>query len=431
MRMPSLSQPGLPFSTVDHWLDVPLDHARPEGERIRIYARELIAPGGADRPRLLYLEGGPGGRAPRPAPPAGWFERALRGYRVVLMDQRGTGLSHPLNRRSLARFKGPQAQAAHLAHFRADAIVEDAELLRRHLQGDEPWSVLGQSFGGFCSLTYLSRHQEGLREVCLTGGLPSIDASPAEVYRILYPGVLRWNREYFARFPEDQEIANRIAVHLLEHDVRLPDGSPLTVQRFQTMGMELGSRWGVDQLHLLLEEAFCPGPAGEEIADGFLAALYHRFSFAARPLYAVLHEACWCHGKASNWAAQRVRSEFPEFDFQPGNDVRFTGEMIYPWMFRLDPALEPLAEAAEILAAKSDWPELYDVDALAESTVPAAALVYFSDIYVNRDLSLRTAEIVGGLELWVTNEFQHDGLRRSDVLDRLLGLVQGRSSPTR
>ncbi|HEX4212076.1 MAG TPA: alpha/beta fold hydrolase [Candidatus Dormibacteraeota bacterium] len=419
------------LTAIDHRIEVPLDHGRPDGERIEIYARELIAPGGAERPRLLYLEGGPGGRGPRPAPPMGWMERALRDYRVVLLDQRGTGLSHPLNRRSLARLGKLEAQAAHLAHFRADAIVEDAELLRHHLQGDEPWSVLGQSFGGFCAVSYLSRHPEGLREVMLTGGLPSIDASPEEVYRALYPGVIRRNRRYFERFPGDQEVASRIAAHLLEHDVRLPDSSPLTVQRFQCLGMELGSQWGADQLHLLLEDAFCPGSSGDEIADSFLGALYQRFSFASRPLYAILHEACWCHGGASNWAAQRVRSEFPEFDFQPGGELRFTGEMIYPWMFRVDPALAPLAEAAELLAAKPDWPELYDRAALAANTVPAAALVYFDDLYVNRDLSLRTAEGVSGLELWVTNEYQHDGLRQAAVLDRLLGMVQGRSSPTR
>ena len=49
----------------------------------------------------------------------------------------------------------PEAQAAYLTHFRADSIVRDAELIRAEL-GVDRWSVLGQSFGGFTSMTYLS-----------------------------------------------------------------------------------------------------------------------------------------------------------------------------------------------------------------------------------------------------------------------------------
>ena len=48
---------------------------------------------------------------------------------------------------------------------RADSIVRDAEALRQELlPGDgaaSRWAVLGQSFGGFCSLTYLSFAPEG------------------------------------------------------------------------------------------------------------------------------------------------------------------------------------------------------------------------------------------------------------------------------
>jgi alpha/beta hydrolase fold len=60
-----------------------------------------------------------------------------------------------------------------LTHFRADSIVLDAELIRRELAGDRPWSVLGQSFGGFCTVTYLSFAPHGIREAFITGGLRS------------------------------------------------------------------------------------------------------------------------------------------------------------------------------------------------------------------------------------------------------------------
>ena len=59
--------------------------------------------------------------------------------------------------------------------------------------------------------------------------------------------------------------------------------------------------------------------------------------------------------------------------------------------------------------------------------VPAAAAVYFHDMYVPRELSLSTAAAVGGLQAWVTSEYEHDGLRVSNgaVLDRLIALTRG------
>ncbi len=81
---------------------------------------------------------------------------------MLLLDQRGTGRSSPANRRTLA-WLGPQAQADYLTHFRADSIVLDAELISRELTS-QPWSVLGQSFGGMYAVTYLSFAPHGIRE---------------------------------------------------------------------------------------------------------------------------------------------------------------------------------------------------------------------------------------------------------------------------
>lgn len=54
--------------------------------------------------------------------------------------------------------------------------------MRRALAGVETkWTVLGQSFGGFCLLTYLSKHPEALKAGLFTGGLPPIGRTPDEV----------------------------------------------------------------------------------------------------------------------------------------------------------------------------------------------------------------------------------------------------------
>src|SRR5919206_4458390 len=144
--------PGLVLT--EHEFSVPLDHGRPDGERLTVFAREVADPDGRERPFLVYLQGGPGFEAPRPTrhptSPA-WLDRALQDFRVLMLDQRGTGRSTPVG--SLPGM-GPQEQADHLAHFRADAIVRDAEHIRGQL-GVDRWSVLGQSFGGLCVTTYL------------------------------------------------------------------------------------------------------------------------------------------------------------------------------------------------------------------------------------------------------------------------------------
>jgi pimeloyl-ACP methyl ester carboxylesterase len=116
----SFRQPGTVLT--DHVFAVPLDHGRPEGELIEVYAREVVASDKADAelPWLLFLQGGPGFGAQRPTGREGWLDRALSDYRVLLLDQRGTGRSSPVNRQTLARF-GPKAQADYLTHFRADS----------------------------------------------------------------------------------------------------------------------------------------------------------------------------------------------------------------------------------------------------------------------------------------------------------------------
>jgi pimeloyl-ACP methyl ester carboxylesterase len=409
----------------DRFFAVPLDHQRPDGEQIEVFAREVVAAGkaGADLPWLLFLQGGPGFGAQRPEGRDSWLNRALEDYRVLLLDQRGTGRSSPANRKTLARLAaaGPQAQADYLTHFRADSIVLDAELIRRELT-DEPWSVLGQSFGGFCAVTYLSFAPHGVKEAFITGGLPGLTATPDDVYRRTYRTVAAKNAAHYERYPQDADKARRVADYLAEHEVRLPDGAPLTVRAFQSAGAMLGQADGSHALHYLLEDPF----AGDELSDAFLYAMMNELSFASGPLYALLHEACYAQGCATRWAAERIRAEFAEFD--PGaSPLYFTGEMIYPWMIDADPVLRPLREAAGILAERDDWPPLYDPARLAANEVPVAAAVYYNDMYVDRELSMQTAAAVRGLRAWVTSQYEHDALRVSDgaVLDRLIGMVRG------
>ncbi|OIV35975.1 alpha/beta hydrolase [Mangrovactinospora gilvigrisea] len=435
--MASYRQPGTVLT--DHTFSVPLDHGDPKGEHIEIYAREVVA-AGRERdglPWLLYLQGGPGGKAGRHIGADSWLNRALEEYRVLLLDQRGTGRSTPANRQTLPLRGGPAEQARYLGHFRADSIVRDAELVRRRLVGEgSRWSLLGQSFGGFCATAYLSMAPEGLREVFVTGGLPGLERTAEEVYRATYPRAAGKTAAHYARYPQDVAAVRRIVEHLLAlpgQRAPLPNGGDLTVEALQSLGLGLGMSTGSHQLHYLLEEAFVTGASGPELSDTFLAGAQAQLSLADRPLFAVLHEASYGQGAGpTDWAAQRVRAEFPAFDAQralkAGEPVPFTGEMIYPWMFRTDPALRPLREAAELLAARDSWPRLYDPERLARNEVPVAAVVYHDDMYVDAGFSLETAKQVAGVRAWVTNEYEHDGVRVGGraVLGRLIDMVRGR-----
>ena len=254
------------FSITDHEFGVPLDHDQPQSERITVYAREVVATAhaGDDLPWLIFLQGGPGSPSPRPENLSGWLGLALQNYRVILLDQRGTGRSTPLTFQTLATFDSPQAQADHLQLFRADSIVRDAELIRRELlDGNQRWTALGQSYGGFCIGTYLSIAPEGLDAAMITGGLPPIGQTVDEVYRHTYRRVIEQNKRYFQRYPEDVERLCEIIDYLRENEVEMPGGGHLTPRRFLQLGLAFGGGNGFEQVHYLLEEAFVNGRNGQ------------------------------------------------------------------------------------------------------------------------------------------------------------------------
>ncbi len=402
--------PGLLLT--EHELAVPLDHDDPDGEQITVFAREVADPEGRDRPFLVFLQGGPGQEAPRPTrgPTApAWLDRALRDYRVLMLDQRGTGRSTPVG--TLAG-QSPAQQAERLAHFRADAIVQDAEAVRAML-GVDRWSVLGQSFGGFCALRYLSAAQESLREAFFTGGVPPVARPVDDVYRATYATMLERNRRYYRRYPGDRERVRAVLDLCEAGELRLPTGT-LTGRWFRQVGNVLGMSDGAERLHYLLER--------DPRSPAFTWDLAAMLPFNGRnPLYAAVHEACYADGEATRWSAERVLPDAFREDA-----TLLTGEHVFPWNFGDDAALAPLGEAAHLLADRQ-WPRLYDADALAACEVPCTAAVYAEDAYVDRVFSEETVALVPSMRAWVTNEYEHNGLRVAGdtVLDRLIGMARG------
>jgi pimeloyl-ACP methyl ester carboxylesterase len=402
--------PGAILTEREH--QVPLDHARPDGPTITVFTRELADPEGRDKPYLVFLQGGPGGEATRPtAPPSGWQKRAVRDFRVLLLDQRGTGRSTPVG-----DIPGdtPEAQAEYLTHFRADSIVRDAEQIRRELDVDR-WSILGQSFGGFCSMVYLSIAPEGLREAFLTGGLSPIGRSPDEIYGATWKRVIQLNEFHFARYPEDRARIGEIVRRLDDEDVRLPTGDRLTSRRFRQIGLKLGDSGGRELIHHIVELPFGSRGFVHDLIDG-------GGRFERNPLYATLHESSYADGFATRWAAHRLTPpEVQERGY-------LTAEQVFPWMWDDYSGLRSHKAAANILA-EHPWPKMYDADRLAHNDVPVAATIYSNDLYVDRDFAVETARQIRGLRTWETDEFEHSGLRADGekVLGRLIDLARGRA----
>lgn len=425
----SSEYPMTGFLVRDHRVQVPVDWSAPERfGSIEVFARELVDPTKAkdDLPLIVYLQGGPGHESPRPMP-GSWATKLLDRFRVVLLDQRGTGRSSRVDGRSIERFDDPSEAADYLACFRGDAIVADAEHVRKTVFGGRTWATLGQSYGGFLTLTYLSKHPEALTMCLVTGGLPPATATAAQIYTATYDRQDARNRELARLHPGDLPVLGAIADVLAAGDVVLPDGDPFTVERLQMLGMPLGMSTGIDALHWKLDQAFDDDGS---LSEGFLRTVSTETAFDGNPLYAALHEAIYHQGSVpGGWAAASEQATRPDYATS-ARPLRLTGEVILPWMFDQIRALRPFRAAVDRLLEPRDWPALYDLDRLASNEVPVAAVQYYDDPYV--DLSLALATTVGNQQVWITNEYLHDGLRVAGdvIVPKLLDMATGKARVT-
>ena len=198
-------------------------------------------------------------------------------------------------------------------------------------------------------------------------------------------------------------------------EIILADGDRLTARRLRMAGNVLGSTDGMEHLHYLLE------------LDRYRHRVPHRrrkddHVVRRNPIYWILHESSYSDGFATNWSAERVMPE--EYAERPDAVHR---RARFSWMGEDFGALTPLREAAEILA-KHEWPKLYDAEVLGTTRFLPRPRSTEDDLYVESTFSMQTASTVRGLRPWITNEYEHGGLRMSGerVLDRLFDLAANR-----
>jgi hypothetical protein len=121
----------------EHIFSFPLDWREvdiPTATKIDVFVREVSSSSAViSDAAILYLQGGPGFPSPRPTNPvSGWMKVALdKGHRILLLDQRGTGLSTAMNVQRLMHLEkqgGLELQLQYLTNMRSDAIADDVDV---------------------------------------------------------------------------------------------------------------------------------------------------------------------------------------------------------------------------------------------------------------------------------------------------------------
>jgi len=161
-------------------LSVPLDRTGAVPGRVELYVKRIRARrrGGATRPPLLVLAGGPGQSASAIFNPGslGLLYAVYRNRDVIAFDQRGTGRSGLLRCRRLERSNllraGPAAGAcarslgSRRAYYTSRDSIDDIDALREQL-GAERIALFGTSYGTKVSLGYAKRYPARVERLVL------------------------------------------------------------------------------------------------------------------------------------------------------------------------------------------------------------------------------------------------------------------------
>jgi pimeloyl-ACP methyl ester carboxylesterase len=180
-------------------VSVPENWDLPSGRRIELMVAIVQAETAGPLTDLItFLDGGPGGAATEDYPLlAAAFEPLRQHHHILLVDQRGTGESRPLDcpelpsnanrlpessagsagsegaamgllRRCLAELE----QHAEVAHYTTTAAVRDLEAVRQAL-GAPLLDLIGVSYGTRVAQQYAARYPQSVRAMVLDGPVPN------------------------------------------------------------------------------------------------------------------------------------------------------------------------------------------------------------------------------------------------------------------
>ena len=191
----ALSVPGLDAVEAQcTTLEVPENHAEPDGRRIGLSIAWIPARGEGEPDPIFMIAGGPGQSALESYPMLhGAFADARRNRHVLLVDARGTGGSHPLSckdeegENAFIDEEDPSPEAARdFAERCLDQLDDDSDLrfyttadhiqdldLVRELVGAERVNLIGISYGTRVAQQYAKRYPGHTRTVTLDSVVPN------------------------------------------------------------------------------------------------------------------------------------------------------------------------------------------------------------------------------------------------------------------
>ena len=181
-----------PFRVPENW-------DAPQGRKIDLKLALIRSDAeAADADLVVFLAGGPGQAAVESWPRiASAFAPLRRHHHILLLDQRGTGGSHPLTckqddrkarsatranrstrrrarrvRRSTRECLAEVEKKADPRHYTTTAAAHDLEAVRQAL-GAPQFDLVGVSYGTRMAQQYLMRHPDGVRSVVLDSVVPN------------------------------------------------------------------------------------------------------------------------------------------------------------------------------------------------------------------------------------------------------------------
>lgn len=398
----------------------------------------------ADRTVLLYLCGGPGADNPPCRIPAmnDWFLK--KGYCIFYICYRGCGDSSPVRSGSLLARNGHDdaTMAEYISHFTQDNIVRDLEAIRKRLclvaSKDIKWTILGQSYGGYISLSYLSMHPDGLKEVFITGGLPPCGMDLDDYFGIEYQDIVVKNKAWLATYPDADDLVRnvlRLIAEIGPKKIKMTGRGYMSGQKLLTLGRQFGSKVGFPEVYDLLQKIKQDLITTRSLGPETIAEFESILHIDERPLYPLLLEQTWCSGGPANWAAERVAREIPGFEYLRADErgeypdpastttndgpIYFTANTYCRFHYDTHEELMDLKGAAEILA-QHDWECPYDFERLAANEVPVYAIIFEKDMHLDAGVAADTAAKVRGLRMVVDPGWHQDiRYKPTQVLENL------------
>ena len=287
-------------------LVVPLDHAGKVPGRLHLRVA-ISGPRDAPRGVAAFLTGGPG----QPGVP--FIKRVrrslapyFRGYRFVMLDQRGTGraaLSCPALQRAvgasdlavppLAALRACAARIGPKRRFFTTAdTVGDLDELRSAL-GVDRWTLDGVSYGTYTAEHYALAHPDHVRRLVLDSVVPQEGINPFQLETIhAVPRVLR--SACAQRHCGSDPVADLAAVVRARHD------GPALLDTLVTLSIADPSFRAVPRA---LSEARAGRPAR---LNRLLAGVHRGDAFPASALSQGLHDSTLCEDFPQPWGGPNV-----------------------------------------------------------------------------------------------------------------------------